>query len=223
MRSLLSYYFTQKYGERQSAYLSPKNYANNPNQESNLNRLIDTFNSLAQSADYPYINHQIETYGNVPLWTLINGVTFGALSKFYFFLTQDLKTSVSKHFEKVNERQLAQYLKVITKFRNVCVHGERLFCYKTCNDIPNTVAHTKLQIPIRGEQFIYGKRDLFAVVIALKYLLSIENFYKFAQKLSKIIEQYLNSTSAISKTDLFEFMGFPLNWYEIADYKKSDI
>ena len=79
--------------------------------------------------DYPYIKHYRHTHKNVPLWVLINAVTFGTLSKFYSFMTFDLKTKVSKNFDSVNERQLEQFLIVITKFRNVCAHNERLFSY----------------------------------------------------------------------------------------------
>ena len=118
----------------------------------------------------------LRMYGNVPLWVLFNGVTFGSLSKFYSFTTQDIQTKVAKNFDKVNRKQLEQYLSVITKFRNVCAHGERLFSYQTRNDIPDTDLHVKLGIPKNGTQYALGKRDLFAVVIAFRYLLSNEDF-----------------------------------------------
>lgn len=100
-----------------------------------------------RNSDYPYINHQRKAYGNVPLWVLINGVTFGSLSKFYKFTTQDIQSKVARNFEKVNQKQLEQYLGVMTKFRNVCAHGERLYSYKTRDDIPDTALHQKLEIP----------------------------------------------------------------------------
>lgn len=219
LRSLLSYYFTQKYGESQTHYLSSGSYINNVNCNQDISKLISTLDDLAQSTDYPYINHQRNTYGNVPLWVLINGVTFGSLSKFYSLLTHDLKAKIAKHFAQVNEKQLEQYLKVLTKFRNVCAHNERLFSYKTLNDIPDTVAHNKLGITKNGTQYIYGKRDLFAVVIALKYLLPKENFKKFSRMLSRIIEFYLRNTTAISRVNLYTYMGFPTNWEKIKNLK----
>lgn len=180
IRSLLSYYFTEKHGEQQSCYLDPANYVPDHKRRTDVAKLIGTLNNLAtKSSDYPYINHQRITYGNVPLWVLVNGLTFGTLSKFYALTTPDLRVKISKNFDGVNEKQLGQYLKVITKFRNVCAHNERLFSYQTKNDIPDTVLHRKLSIPKRGTQYLYGKRDLFALVIAFRYLLPSEDFKKF--------------------------------------------
>ncbi len=220
LRSLLSYYFTDKHGESQAHYLNPANYTSNPRCRADVARLISTLDNLANhNSDYPYINHQRNTYNNVPLWVLVSGITFGSLSKFYSFTTQDLKVKVSKNFDKVNERQLEQYLTVITKFRNVCAHNERLFSYQTRNDIPNTTLHQKLGIPQNGTQYVCGKRDLFAVVIAFRYLLPDEDFKKFKASLSRILKHYLDS-GAMTEADLYRYMGFPSNWKKISTYRK---
>lgn len=221
LRSLLSYYFTEKHGEQQMHYLNSANYTQNPRYAADVARLITTLDKLAnRNSDYPYINHQRNTYGNVPLWVLVNGITFGTLSKFYSFTTQDLKVKVSKNFDKVNEKQLEQYLSVITKFRNVCAHNERLYSYQTRNDIPNTSIHQKLCIPQNGTQYICGKHDLFAVVIAFRYLLPDADFKKFKTSLSRILKHYLESSGAMSETDLYRYMGFPSNWKKISSYRK---
>ena len=221
MRSLLSYYFTEKHGEQQSHYLNPANYSNNTRHAADVTRLISTLDNLAnRNSDYPYINHQRTNYGNVPLWVLVSGITFGSLSKFYSYTTQDLKVKISKNFDKVNEKQLEQYLTVITKFRNVCAHNERLYSYKTKNDIPDTPLHQKLSISKNGSQYIYGKRDLFALVIAFRYLLPDQDFKKFKISLSRILNHYLESTGSMTEADLYKYMGFPNNWKKISSYRK---
>ncbi len=221
IRSLVSYYFSEKYGENQASYLTVSNYNNIPRNNTDITKLIDKLSELANyNTDYPYIVHHRNSYGNVPLWVLFNGITFGTLSKFYSLMTSDLKVKVSKNFARVNEKQLEQYLSVITKFRNVCAHNERLFSYQTRNDIPNTPLHKSLGIPQKGTQYISGKRDLFSVVIAFRYLLSNEDFKKFKQSLSKILDHYFASSNAISECSLYEQMGFPANWKSINAYKK---
>jgi len=221
MRSLISYYFTDKHGESQTHYLNPSSYTNVSRYSSDVARLISTLDHLAnRNSDYPYINHQRETYGNVPLWVLVSGITFGSLSKFYSFVTPDIKVKISKNFEKVNEKQLEQHLSVITKFRNVCAHNERLYSYKTKNDIPSTDIHKKLGIQKNGSQYVFGKHDLFSVVISFRYLLSDEDFKKFKSSLSRILKRYVDSTNAMTETDLYKYMGFPTNWKKISTYKK---
>lgn len=221
IRSLLAYAFTEKHGESQAQYLDPRNYDPAPSVQKDVSRLIGTLNKLANDpSDYPYINHQRNTYGNVPLWVLMNVITFGTLSKFYLLSTQDIKVKVAKNFSKVNEKQLSQYLKVMTKFRNVCAHNERLFSFKTKDDIPNTVLHSKLMIPKRGNQFLFGKRDLFSVVIAFRYLLPDEEFKMFKHSLSAILQKYHRRSSALPRKTLLDLMGFPENWYNITRLKK---
>ena len=221
IRALLSYHFTEKYGEQQSEYLNPANYAMSRKNADGINRLVSALGKLANhNSDYPYINHQRQAYGNVPLWVLFNGVTFGSLSKFYGFTTQDIQSKVAKNFDKVNQKQLEQYLSVITKYRNVCAHGERLFSYQTRNDIPDTALHAKLGIPKNGSQYIMGKHDLFAVVITFRYLLPSEDFTRFKASLTSVIQHYLRSPGAMSDIDSYRYMGFPSNWKKLTAYKK---
>lgn len=221
IRSLLAYAFTEKHGELQTEYLDPNNYDSDPAAQNDVNRLIGTLDNLANhTSDYPYINHQRNTYGNVPLWVLMNGITFGSLSKFYLLSPQDIKAKVAKNFQKVNEKQLTQYLTVMTKFRNVCAHNERLYSYKTKDNIPNTTLHYKLMIPKKGAQFVSGKRDLFAIVIAFRYLLPNEEFLAFKKSLNVTLKNYYKRSSALSPKILLEYMGFPENWNDITKYKK---
>lgn len=219
LRSLLSYYFTEKYGESQSAYSNAANYNNIAKHQRGIGRLISELKNLSQSKNYPYIEYQRNTYNNVPLWVLVNAMTFGSLSKMYIFLTSDLQTKVSKNFPNVNEKQLRQYLSVLTKFRNVCAHNERLFSYRTKDSIPDTDLHRKLCIPKMGSTYALGKCDLFAVVIAFRYLLSPDEFRIFKRTLASHIDKLLNKTDHITETELLDTIGFPLNWKKISAYK----
>ena len=71
-------------------------------------------------------------------------------------------------------------------FRNICAHGERLYSYKTKNAIPDFPIHDKLGIIKKGKQYECGKHDLFAVVIALRYLLPKDLIKKFKQELANL-------------------------------------
>jgi len=221
IRSLMSYYFTEKYGEQQSQYLNAANFTANPKHRNNVKKLIHTLCYLAnKNTDYLYIRHQRRKYGNVPLWVLMNGVTFGTLSIFYLLTQTDIRAKVSKHFAGMGEAQLEKFLNVMSKFRNVCAHGERLFTYRTRNTIMDMPIHSKLKIPRAGNQYTYGKQDLFAVVIAFRYLLPDEDFKIFKKTLAEIIHKYLTSTTALNETELYDIIGFPAHWKSITRYKR---
>ncbi|MBQ5331969.1 MAG: Abi family protein, partial [Oscillospiraceae bacterium] len=127
--------------------------------------------------------------------------------------------SISKNYKFLNEKQLGQITTVLTKFRNACAHGERLFTYRTADSIPDLLIHKKLSIPQKGTQYKYGKNDLFAVVIALRYLLPSKLFTEYKRALGKLINDYLKHSS-ISSVDILNEMGFPTNWSDITKYKK---
>ena len=131
MRSLMSYYFTEMYGAGQKQYLDANNYNNTKRNHATIVKLIATLKRATTTTDYTYINYYRKTYGEIPLWVLANVLTFGNLSKMFRVFPQSLKSKVSKNFEPLNQHQMEQFLSVLTKYRNVCAHGERLFTYRT--------------------------------------------------------------------------------------------
>ena len=221
MRSQISYYFSQKNGDNQTEYLNINNYNNIKKHTKGIKHLIKILGNIAlTSNEVEYIIYHRNKYNNVPLWVLIKVLTFGNVSHFYQYLPNSLQVKISKSFHNVNEQELMRYLRVLTKFRNVCAHNERLFSYKLKKeDIPDTDLHLKLKIAKRGTQYIYGKRDLFCVVISLRYLLKQEDFKLFKIKLGRIIQHFLSKTSHINNDELLNKMGFPENWKKISSLK----
>lgn len=221
LRSLMSYYFCEKYGESQSAYLDINNFNNTRRTYKTVSRLISTLQRAVTTTDYVYINYYRNTYGNIPLWVLINVLTFGNLSKMYQVFPQSLQSKICKNFGIINQRQMEQFLSVLTKFRNVCAHGERLFTYRTMDNISDLPLHQKLSIPMNGIQYQYGKKDLFAVVIAFRYLIPAKDFVAFKKKLSRLIDNVSTSLTHMDDSELLERMGFPPNWKDITRYRLS--
>jgi abortive infection bacteriophage resistance protein len=221
IRSLLSYYFAEKHGADQREYLDKANFSNLPKHSGLVAELLDKLNRFARSnSEYAYVNHHRTKHGNVPLWVLINVLTFGTLSKFFLLSEPDVKTKVAKNFTGVNWHQLGQFLNAMTKYRNACSHSERFFTFKVRRDIPDMPLHARLKLSQKGTQYLYGKRDLFALVISFRYLLTDEDFREFKHNLVRIINRYLKSTTAIGETDLNAMLGFPPNWKSIARYNK---
>lgn len=219
MRSLMSYYFSEKYGESQAAYLDENNYNNSRRNHKIISRLISTLQQAVNTTDYVYINYYRANYNNIPLWVLSNVLTFGNLSKMYKVFPQSLQSKICKNFGCINRKQMEQFLSVLTKFRNVCAHGERLFTYRTIDNISDLPLHQKMRIPKQGIQYLYGKNDLFAVVIAFRYLLPKEDFLEFKRKLTLEISRANKNLVHITENELLEHMGFPQNWRNITRYQ----
>ena len=110
-------------------------------------------------------------------------------------------------------------MKVLTLYRNVCAHNERLFSYKSRFDITDTALHRKMNISKNGNKYECGKNDLFSIVIAFRMLLAKEDFIEFKKSLTQIINQYMKRTNNLSQTLFLQAMGLPENWKNISIYK----
>ncbi len=219
LKTQIAHVFCESHGESQTQYLSAQNYNNTSVNSRGIAKMIGMLDKLANhSTDYPYINHHQLQHRNVPLWVLINATTFGTTSKMYFYLPQSLQSKICKRYP-LNTRQMAQMLSVMTKFRNVCAHGERLYSFTTCDDIPDLPLHQKLDIQKKGQQYLYGKRDLFALMIALRYLLPSSEFGALKKAVSREIQTFSSRCQSLESDQLLQAMGFPKNWKHITRYR----
>ena len=216
--NLIAYYFVELHGTSQAEYMNPANYNHISRNKRTISGLMRKLYGAVTTTDYAYVNYYRLQYGNVPLWIAVSILTFGSLSKMYNVLTQSLRSKICKHFPMVNQKQLERFLSVLTKSRNVCAHSDRLFTYRTVDQILDTPLHAKLNIPRQGNQYIYGKQDLFAVVIAFRYLLPNEDFLAFKKKLTFEITNVSKKLVHITEAELLEHMGFPKNWKAITRY-----
>lgn len=221
IKSMFSYHFCEKYGEQQLQYLNVNCYNYNNKNKQQVQRLVNSLQkAISVPSQYAYINHYAKAHHNVPLWVATNALTFGQISKMYQYATTDLRSKISKNFTNISEKQLHQFITILARCRNVCAHGERLFSFRIHETIPNTLLHIKLQIPQKNGNYQYGKQDLFAVVIALRYLISDKDFKSFKSGLNKLINNVLKQCPHITRKQLFNKMGFPENWEKIMLYKK---
>lgn len=222
IRSLISYSFCETFSENQSAYLNPANYNVSNKNRCDISKLISLLTYEAdKNMEHSYVVYQRNTYGNVPLWVIMKTLTLGQTSKMYSFMLPGIKSKVSMNYENVSERELIQYLKVLTVFRNICAHNERLFSFETRFEIPDTMLHKKMNIPQKGTQYLFGKHDIFALLISFRYLLDSNDFKLFKSELLKLFQIFCNATSIYQKNNLLSAMHFPSNWTTITRYKLS--
>ena len=214
IKSSLSYHFCQIYGEDQKAYLNPINYLQSENHSRMIKKIIQKMSAqLNENSSYYYIRHYVKRYQSVPFWVLVNTLTLGQVSKMYSCQKSRVKIQICKDFGEIRENELERMLSIMTKFRNVCAHNDRLFNFKTQDALPDLLIHQMLQIPRRLGRYCCGKEDLFAQVIILKMLLQEEDFEWFYTELKQCFQRH-----SVYQTILYQ-MGFPENWKEIANIK----
>ena len=220
LKSAISYFFSEKYGADQKEYLDKNNFVSDPKHRGEISRLIKTMKGVVSlPSSYPYIVHHINRYNNVPLWVSVNAMTFGTISKFYQYMPNDLQVKIRDQYPVVSEKHLHLFITALAKCRNVCAHGERLYCFRTNGQIPDTVLHKKLKISKKKGQYVQGKNDVFAIVLALRYLLPNDEFKEFKASLQRLINGVTRTCVHITEEQLLSEMGLPKNWTKVTLFK----
>ena len=88
--------------------------------------------------------------------------------------------------------------------------------------IADTKYHRLLKIPITNDEYIYGKNDVFALVIVMKQMLKQEEFKNMALEISHALRNLEMNIKTIPINKVMDRMGFPVNWEEIIDIYKEE-
>lgn len=99
---------------------------------------------LRRALDHPRnesVTHYQRKYGEVPFWVLANTLSFGVMRHFFNFMKPDEQRLVCRRIaetvtpegmrpEYLDPSRLRRIVDVLSKFRNICAHDERLYCAK---------------------------------------------------------------------------------------------
>ena len=80
-----------------------------------------------------------------------------------------------------------------------------------------------LNIPMMDNEFIYGKNDLYALVIILKSLLKDSEIKDMINEIDKAISNLEFNLRSIPIDKVLDRMGFPNNYMDIVDIKKKEL
>lgn len=118
-----------------SKYCSESEYHYASGYGKNLEKLLSTLCAIRDGRpERPYTDHYRKHHEGVPLWVACNSMTFGCLSAFFDLQRRGVQNSACKYLcetsgkSRIKVEQLRQAISVLSSFRNVCAHGERLFC-----------------------------------------------------------------------------------------------
>ena len=92
---------------------------------------------------------------------------------------------------------------------------------KTQKQIEDTIYHQLLNIQKEEDEYIYGKCDLFSLLIIMKELLVNEEFKSMIIELENAVNTLDYNLSTIKVEKVLHKMGFPLNWYELKNMERS--
>lgn len=216
IKSLISYQLSRKYGFKEKEYLNPKNYSKDPIK---IRQVHDVLNKVKRQIrvngkQHSATMHYITNYGYIPLWILVKVLSFGIISELYNILDDSDKKDIADIYN-VDSETLEIYLSILANYRNLCAHEDILYDHRTQRVIPDTKYHEKLGIEMTDNEYIYGKNDLFAVVIILKQLLTPDEFREFINETAYEIDILEGKTNILPINNFLNKIGFPENFREI--------
>ena len=215
IKSLIAYYFPQMHPE--THYLTYDNFdITKKDASKNITGLLSEIQrQIAGRCSDPSIAHYLNNYGYIPLWVLNNILTLGTISKFYSLMQQKERQEISKTFH-LSDKELENILTYVSSVRNFCAHGNRLFCYRSKRPLIDTSLHVAMQLPkSEKNEYLYGKRDLFAVMIALKLTISNREFRRLVKEVDIALKNLYSYTTVLTQETILSSMGFPQNWKDL--------
>ena len=215
-KSIFSYQLSKKYGIKEKNYLNPSNFDQTPDKNRQINDLLKKIKRQIRvnGGQHTATMHYITNYGFVPFWVVVKVLSFGLISELYTVMKREDQKDVAEQFG-INSDTLLTYLPLLANFRNLCAHEDIMYDHKTQRRIDNTKFHQLLEIPVMDGDYIYGKDDIFALVIILKQLLRDEDFNSMMNEIAYEIDILAGKLNCISITKVLDAMGFPVNYKDI--------
>lgn len=216
IKSIISYQLSKKYGFQEKTYLSHYNYTEDPLKAKQVHDVLNkmrkqlAFNGKKHSATMHYLNN----YGYIPMWILVKVLSFGLMSEFYCILKDDDKNKIADYYG-INHEDLEVYLYLLANFRNICAHEDILYDHRTQRSIPDNEIHKELNLEKFEDEYIYGKNDLFALMIIFKKMLTHEEFREMIRETGYEIDILTGKIKVVSIDSILNRIGFPSNWKEI--------
>lgn len=216
LKSVISYQLSKKYGYKEKEYLNPKNFTQDHDKIKRVHDLINKMkrqiriNATSHNATIHYINN----YGYIPLWVLVKVLSFGIVCELFTILKKEDQIEVAEIFNTTPEI-LQDILIILSNYRNLCAHEDIVFEHRTERVIPDTKYHENMNISKMDGEYIYGKNDLFAVIIIFKILLSKKNFRLMMKEIEYEIELLDGRIDTIEINRVLDRMGFPEDYMNI--------
>ena len=218
IKSIISYQLSKKYGYREKDYLRPENFSLDRKKSRQVNDLIHKMkrqirvNGEKHSATFHYINN----YGYIPLWILVKLLSFGIVSEMFTILKPEDQMSIAEYYD-LDILVLSNYLSILANYRNLCAHEDIVLEHRTQRFIDNTKYHRMLNIPVTDGEYIYGKNDLFALILIMKQMLSDDEFRLMVYEIGYELDILDGKVNTIPQNKILDKMGFPENFREIVN------
>ena len=223
LRSIFAYRFAEMYQNEPYAYLNIKCYEQNKilsatKTISNLSQTILNHNKYHKNGS---IAHYVKKYNHVPIWVLINYLSFGELRTLLEKSPEDIQNNVARdcmdfvsqniqgELEVFHPGTLCSFVANINEIRNICAHNNRIIGFKCHHD-------DKFWKPLHSKYHIVStdlRRSAYSVFISLQCFVSQTEYGILHNTILKRTKTLSRNLRAISVNEILLKLGFPEDWH----------
>lgn len=216
IKSIISYQVSKKYGIKERDYLNPRNFTQDSIKSRQVHDIINKMKRQVRvnGRKHAATLHYMDNYGYIPMWIMVKVLSFGIISELYNILNNDDQMKIAEHYN-VDTETFSIYLSLLSNYRNVCAHEEVLYDHRTQRTIPDTKYHYLLNIDMTDDEYVYGKDDMFALIIILKHMLTPDEFHDLINEFSYEVDFLDGRVDVVSIQSILNKAGVPDNWRDI--------
>lgn len=224
----IAYRFSEQHQE-EHAYLAMDNFSRNPQQVSSvvgtISSLSSTVKKYSERGGRNAIKHYVNRHGHVPLWVLVNFLTFGELNHFYANCTPDIQLTIAKDFRHtkkmsygnnpqpaITPNAIMDINQMVNIFRNAVAHGEITYSkivYRTPHMQEIKAAANVRDIPLGSQA------GVFELIIAMKAILPKKNYQRLIKDIDGLLKDFKDCFNPINYSALLQDMHFPNNYADV--------
>lgn len=216
-KSIYSYVLSKKYGYKEKDYLNINNFDRSKEKNRQINDLLRKLKRQIRINGYQHqaTSHYINNYGYIPMWVGVKVLSFGLMSELFTILKSEDRKEIADYYN-LSPDKIENYMSILANYRNLCAHEDILFNHETQKTIADTTFHLQLGIPKVDDEYIYGKHDIFALLIILKELLTTDDFKMMMNEICYEIDKLSSKLKVIDVSKVLYRMGFPGNYKQLS-------
>lgn len=198
LKTQVSNYFSLKYGA--NGYRDVSNFRDSSDAQKMIDRCEEI---IRRKPNHWKVKHQIKKYdGILPLWSMVDMMSFGSISKFYMNLRRKDKKEICRTaFRDITSEKLENFFHCTVYFRNECCHYTRLYMMR------HTI-QPKNYIPSLFKIGDYNSRSTYSFILILFYINPNKDLGE------RVIAELIELRNK-SKIDFVEKYGFDSKWESI--------
>lgn len=185
------------------------------------------------------LKYYLDNHRYIPMWVLIQVLTFGNISKMFdiqkFDVQQKIINMLNLNSKVLNEYEnvhtISNIFNILNIYRNVCAHGERLFCTSTKIEIDDDYQNFYKLLPkyqrvenyhlnnneIFTREFITlqrRKNGIFKLLFCISLFLNKTELKKLVKEVQKHFSDLKNVLNSSSYNNVVFMMGLDFSWEE---------